>query len=170
MLNGNKNLVNFVSKRRPAEVVRPQRMRLKDAYEVCSFLSNNGTSEKRIALRLQNSAIRTGYGDQTGATRTYLEHPWRRSYRNIKTPPHSVRLGDSRCRVLFYCGEDGNISWYDTASRINFHMDTTAYSVVQVVATTTANSTVIYVNTVKPYYAMYTFRRKINPDYTVRLC
>lgn len=43
-------------------------------------------------------------------------------------------------------------------SRINFHMDTAAYSAVQVVATANPNGTVSYANTVKPlYYAMYTF-------------
>jgi len=43
-------------------------------------------------------------------------------------------------------------------SRINFHMDTAAYSAVQVVGTRNPNGTVSYANTVKPlYYAMYTF-------------
>src|SRR5215472_2268623 len=43
-------------------------------------------------------------------------------------------------------------------SRINFHMDTAAYSAIQVVPTTNPNGTVSYANTVKPlYYAMYTF-------------
>jgi len=43
-------------------------------------------------------------------------------------------------------------------SRINFHMDTAAYSAVQVVPTINPNGTVSYANTVKPlYYAMYAF-------------
>jgi hypothetical protein len=46
-------------------------------------------------------------------------------------------------------------------SRINFHMDTAAYSAVQIVATPNPNGTVTYANTVKPlYYAMYTFSTK----------